>query len=853
MADLAFTLKASVSGLEHDSGLEQAAVYLSRVVPVVEGAYINIHYTTVKLKPDGKPYLNGTAHTDVEGALNTVRRVMSRPHEYQNIYACLSAQAACEEKTSNGFSFKIAKRSAAQAVAFRSIFFDIDVKPDQPERAYPDSLTAKSALQRFITETGLPDPTLIVQSGTGGLHVYWCTNRNMSLEEWTQFARALAEAARHHGLKCDTQCTVNAAQILRVPGTLNYKTVPPRPVVLGGYPVQPDDYAVEDLQRALTPYMGAQALRLVANDNALSRAMGSWAADINDEFTGGIAEALQRPPVDLDSVGESCGFIRHTLTTGGADNANPLWNITTLLATFCMGSDGSDGRSQAHRMAAGHKDYDYATTDALYDRKLAEKEEKNIGWPSCQTIANLGCTSCASCSFSKMGKSPLNLGGERQAASTAAVPATLRKTLKAVGLAELPAKPHRREPVLGSLLVRSSVAVLTAPGGVGKTSLIVAIALSMCSGRNLLGMPVYRDERRGGLRVLFINAEDATREINLRIRAAMLHYGLSEEELGGLRIIGAEIFGLSLLTPGKAGSTINEEDWAALDNLIAEERPDVVILDPLYSVMGGASVNDNAVMGLFIGRLTALAARKNLSVLLAHHTGKGRDLSSQDASLGAVSIVNGARIVANLERLTIEMARKLSVPSWIAPSCFRLRFVKANLRAPDDEACLFRTIGVQIDNARPPVYPEGDRVGVVEVYRPEAAGPAFPPGMVRDALHAIGGAQPPLNPTPQARKHRACTAVAQAIAHHRGGQTDEIGAASLLAHLDSAGLVVSAEVMEQGEKSRTFKRKALVVTDAGNALLHSLPPLQDCGPASAGSPEHARDPESQGFPMSSQD
>jgi hypothetical protein len=90
--------------------------------------------------------------------------------------------------------------------------------------------------------------------------------------------------------------------------------------------------------------------------------------------------------------------------------------------------------------------------------------------------------------------------------------------------------------------------------------------------------------------------------------------------------------------------------------------------------------------------------------------------------------------------VSTDAAKKLSVPSWVAPSCFRLRFVKANLRALDDEASLFRTVGVRMNNAKPPVYPEGDQVGVVEVYRPHVGGPAFPPDMVRDALLAISGA-----------------------------------------------------------------------------------------------------------------
>ncbi|CAO4157148.1 AAA family ATPase [Methylorubrum extorquens] len=832
------------------SATSEAEVYLSRVVPWVDGAYINLHWTGTKLNPhNGKPYWQGRAHKTIEEAANTLKWITGKA-DTRDIYACMSAQEQCEKKVTAGgnFSYRKATKGTQTAVALKSLFVDVDVK----EGAYPSTQEAIFGLRDFLKASGLPHPTISVASGSGGAHFYWCMSRALSREEWTPLAHALVEATRRHGLNCDSQCTIDAARVLRVPGTLNWKSDPPRPVTLGVRSVLPGDYPVEELQAALAPYMGAQVINFAqATAGIGSREMAT--PGLNDEFTAGIAEAIKWPPVDLDSVADTCGFVREALSTGGSAFSNPLWNLTTLLATFGMGKDGNDGRAQAHRMAVGHSDYSQPSTDELYNRKLREKEERNIGWPSCATIQGAGCTSCASCPMLQFGKSPLHFGREQHGAPVASLATTPRKILKAAGLTDLPMIPERREPLLGSMLVRSSVSVLTAPGGVGKTSLIVAAALSVCSGQDLLGMPVYCVKALGGLRTLFINAEDSTQEINRRIRASMLHYALGEEELGGLRIIGAESFGLSLLTPGKVGSTINEEHWAALERLINEERPDVFILDPLYSVMGGASVNDNAAMGLFIGRLTALAAGQNLSVLLAHHTGKGKDLSSQDASLGAVSIVNGARVVVNLERLTIESARKLSVPSWIAPSCFRLRFVKANLRAANDEAGLFRTVGVQINNAKPPIYPEGDCIGVVEVYRPEAAGPAFPPGMVRDALHAIGGAQPPLNPTPQARKHRACPAVAQAIAHHRGGQTDEIGAASLLAYLDFAGLVVSAEFTEQGQKGRSSKRKGLMVTDAGNSLLQSCVRQQDCGGATAGWAEHAHFPKSQSFPVSPQD
>lgn len=422
------------------AALDQARTYLSRVVPWIIGAYINIHWTTSKLAVSGRPYWCGRACTTVEEALIVIEWVMSKPAEFQNIYVCLSAQAECEVrqyKTGTG-SYRNAIRSARGATAFRSLFLDIDVKPAD-DRAYPDTATAAAGLARFVSESGLPEPTLAVQSGTGGMHVYWVASRDLTPEEWQTMAFALAEAARRHGLKCDSQCTVDAARVLRVPGTLNWKTTPPTQVVLGLASMQPGDYPVEEMQAALAPYMGAQVLAFGGVTGSVTRAPG-----LNDEFTAGIAEVLERP-VDIASVAEHCGFVKAALDTRGAAFNNPLWNTTTLIATF---GGREKGRELAHAMASGHPDYSQASTDDLYDRKLREREEKNIGWPKCQTIENMGCGSCAGCPMKSQGLSPLNFGCGIRDAMTAFTPGTQRKALKAVGLADLPVTPDRREPVL---------------------------------------------------------------------------------------------------------------------------------------------------------------------------------------------------------------------------------------------------------------------------------------------------------------------------------------------------------------------------------------------------------------------
>src|SRR5208283_1538708 len=93
--------------------------------------------------------------------------------------------------------------------------------------------TVREALEvvlKFVHAAQLPFPTALVCSG-GGWHVYWISDKPLTVPEWKTYAEGLYALALKHGLKCDP-VTTDAARILRVPGTFNHKTAPPKPVTL---------------------------------------------------------------------------------------------------------------------------------------------------------------------------------------------------------------------------------------------------------------------------------------------------------------------------------------------------------------------------------------------------------------------------------------------------------------------------------------------------------------------------------------------------------------------------------------------------------------------------------------------
>jgi hypothetical protein len=124
----------------------------------------------------------------------------------------------------------------------------------------------------------------------------------------------------------------------------------------------------------------------------------------NDKASAGI-ERAPLPPLPVENILQGCAFLRDAVETGGAEYTQPMWNLTTLAATFM-----EDGHALAHRMGREHPGYSVESTDELWARKTREREERSLGWPQCKTIQANGCGACETCPLLQLGKSPLHLG-----------------------------------------------------------------------------------------------------------------------------------------------------------------------------------------------------------------------------------------------------------------------------------------------------------------------------------------------------------------------------------------------------------------------------------------------------------
>ena len=372
---------------------EQMREFLARALPwTQEGEapfFAGIHW--LSHPPDyEKPFWTGRAVRSVDEAVRAIKWAQGLP-DVRDIYTAMGAQRIAKSKTSKaGHSYYLPVRAQDNVVSLKSLFLDIDCK-DGPN-GYASQQEAAAALGKFLKESGMPRPTMIVGSG-GGFHCHWIVSRALTPHEWKPLALALAEATKKHGLKCDTQCTIDSARVLRPPETFNRKQSTPRPVRLIGSRLE-FDYAPERLKEILTPYMTPEKAPPPLPPRAPLTGPNELAAGI---------EMNKAPPDPLAKLAEACPFVDDAVTTGGKDYSNPLWNLTTLIAVFT-----AEGRDAAHQMANQHPGYTQESTDQLFDRKEREKEQKGLGWPHCATISGTGAAQCATCPHKAKGKTPFH-------------------------------------------------------------------------------------------------------------------------------------------------------------------------------------------------------------------------------------------------------------------------------------------------------------------------------------------------------------------------------------------------------------------------------------------------------------
>lgn len=260
----------------------------------------------------------------------------------------------------------------------------------------------------------------------------------------------------------------------------------------------------------------------------------------------------------------------------------------------------------------------------------------------------------------------------------------------------------RRQWVYGHTYIRQFCSITVAPGGLGKSTLVLTEAIAMATGRNLLGVEVK--ER---LRVIYFNAEDPLVELQLRVAAICLRFGIDQRELVGRLFLQSGRDNEIILAIGDPGELI-EAAFNRIEGFLKFHGVDVVILDPLANMH--ESEEDNRTYRKLGKRLSRMADAHNCAIHIVHHTKKLNGMAATvEDSRGGSALIGAVRVARAINPMEPEQAARFGLSTHI--DHFRIEAAgKNNLARPADKSEWYVREGVPL--------PNGDFCAVVDRWLP---------------------------------------------------------------------------------------------------------------------------------------
>ena len=276
----------------------------------------------------------------------------------------------------------------------KSLFLDLDCGKGKP---YSTQQEALLALKDWYKKHNIPRPT-VVNSGRG-LHIYWSLDRAYTREEWLPVAISLKAACLQEGLEIDPAVTADAARLLRIPNTHNFKDNPPTEVRVVSFakgPVVLAEFAAKlpvDLIPVLPPreYSSADKADM---DNAKGN---------ENKYTYKFANILMKT-----AQGSGCAHIDKAIRKPD-ELTYPEWTHALSIAKRCD-TDGVVGLPAIHLISKGYSEYSADET---------EKIASSIEYPHLCTTFDSDCPGlCEGCPNNGKIKSPITLCRELKLAQS---------------------------------------------------------------------------------------------------------------------------------------------------------------------------------------------------------------------------------------------------------------------------------------------------------------------------------------------------------------------------------------------------------------------------------------------------
>lgn len=520
-----------------------------------------------------------------------------------------------------------------------------------------------------LTKIEALSPSFVVASGNGYQAFWRLPVPSAELSEVEGISRAVA--CLIGGDNCH-----NIDRLMRLPGSINYpnakKCSAGRTAVMARllHPERPNRYSLHELkERFPTPPQAVQASRGLSNECYIPLR----ANELDPPATGHLATLIDNPTgIDRSADVAACAF---EMTRAGYSDSQVLGILM-------------NPQNAVH--------------DHIRDQNLPERAARRA-----LSFALVGRDPTAA--FARTPVLPPNLFETATNSSEApplvrATPYTWRDPL------QIPP----RQLVYGRSLLRGSLSMLTAPGASGKTAFTVGIALSLATGKPLLDQAVWR----GPKKVWIWNLEDSTEELSRLIQAAAKFWNLTSADLGSRLLVDSAMDGAALCLAAvvRQNAQLDNAFIGALSNELLLNSIDVLIIDPFVS-SHRVPENDNGSIDMVAKALARVASKAGCSILVVHHTRKlGREENTSESARGAGALVNAARSVVTINRMTENEADKFGIERELRGRYFRAYDDKNNRAPRAEKNDWFFLQSVDLGNSRSD-YPS-DSMPVVTPWAP---------------------------------------------------------------------------------------------------------------------------------------
>ena len=279
----------------------------------------------------------------------------------------------------------------------------------------------------------------------------------------------------------------------------------------------------------------------------------------------------------------------------------------------------------------------------------------------------------------------------------------------------------KRRWLLHNTLPLGKVGMLVAPGGTGKSFLMIQLAVAVATHTRLADH--WQVDSPGASLILCAEEDDEDLHHRLReVLASTITHTPAAQQL-----IEQRVFIKSMLTEDNLMTHANDRGEIVLTDyvdrlaLTAQQIPDLklIIVDPASRFRGG---NENAAQDTtrFVEALERLRSATGATVLLVHHTNKGSmnaDEVNQGASRGSSALTDGVRWQMSLSKPTAKQATSAGVSTHNLHQYVLATITKNNGAPPQAPVLLLRGLGGVLEAAVKTTLrqsPEATLIGLIQ-------------------------------------------------------------------------------------------------------------------------------------------